>query len=79
MKAIKISMMAMALTFTLGMVSCADRDDDDKIIQVEKTERIIERDKDKVDVGVKADDGKLDISVDNDKSKVDVELGKDDK
>ena len=57
----------------------AKYDDDDKIIQVEKTERIIERDKDKVDVGVKAEDGKLDVSIDNDKSKVDVELGKDDK
>lgn len=79
MKAIKLSMMALALTSTLGMVSCADRDDDDKVLQVEKTERIIERDKDKVDVGVKADDGKLNIDLDNDKSKVDVEIGKDDK
>ena len=79
MKAIKISMMAITFAFTIGMVSCADRDDDDKIIQVEKTERIIKRDKDKVDVGVKAKDGKLDVSIDNDKSKLDVEIGEDDK
>ncbi len=79
MKAIKLSIAAMALTFTIGMASCAEEKQDDKIIEVNKTERIIERDDNKLDVGVDANDGKLDVKIENDKNKVDVEIGKDDK
>lgn len=78
MKAIKLSMMALALIITLSMVSCAN-EQDDKLIEVDKTERIIEREKDKIDVGVKAKDGKLEVDIDSDKNKLDVEIGKDDK
>lgn len=79
MKAIKLSMMAMALTFTIGMVGCVQEKQPDRIIEVNKTERIIERDKDKLDVGVNTNDGKLKVDIDNDKNKIDVEIGKDDK
>lgn len=79
MKAVKITTLALALTFTLGFVACNEtkEKDDDKIIQIETKERIIERDRDKVEVDVNTNDGKLDVGVDNDKKKIDVEIGRD--
>ncbi len=76
MEAIKLSMLAMALTFSIGFAACNDANDD-KLIEVEKHDRLIERDNDKVEIDVDRKDGKLDVDVDNDKRKVDVEIGKD--
>lgn len=76
MNAIKIIMLTAVISLT--MVACADKNED-KIIEVDKNERLIERDQDKTEIDVKADDGKLDVGVKNDKNKVDVEIGKDEK
>ncbi len=69
----------MALVFSIGFVACNDTKDDDKLIKVEERDRLIERDRDKVDVDIDRKDGKLEVDIDNDKKKVDVEIGKDDK
>lgn len=77
MKSLKLGMLALALTFSIGFVACNEEKNDDKLIEVNEKDRIIERDRDKTEVGVKADDGKLNVDIDNDEKKIDVEIGKD--
>ncbi|CAN5434800.1 hypothetical protein BH09BAC1_BH09BAC1_10900 [soil metagenome] len=80
MNSIKTSLFALTLVCTLGFMACSDtKKDDDKIIEVESHDRLIERDKDKVDVDVDHDGGKVHVDLNSDKKKVDVEIGKDDK
>lgn len=79
MKSLKLGTLAIALTFTIGFTACNEEKNDDKLIEVNERDRIIERDRDKTEIDIEAKDGKVGVGVENDKKKVDVEIGKDDK
>lgn len=80
MKNLKLSVIALALTSVL-FIACGETKEvkETEIIEVKTTERIIERDNDKIEVETDAKGGKINVELETDKNKIDIELGKGDK